>query len=232
MQLSAPIYRLKRQAKQDARRRDVPLHEALDDAARAEGFQSWGHLSASADARPADRIFPTLRPGDLMLIGARPGQGKTLFGLELALAARRAGWRALVFTLDYTEADVAARLRDLGVDPATAELSVDTSDEICADYIAARIGAGAAPVFAVIDYLQLLDQRRTTPALDAQLQILRRCAEAEGAVVAAISQIDRTFDLSGGRMPTLTDVRLPNPADLSVFTKTCFLHDGKVRFNA
>ncbi|MEM9344586.1 MAG: DNA helicase [Pseudomonadota bacterium] len=230
MQISAPIYRLKRQAKEDARRRDVPLHEALDTAAQAEGYQSWGHLSASASARPADRIFPKLSEGDLILIGARPGHGKTLLGLELAVAASRHGWRALFFTLDYTEADVAARLKDLGVDPRATDLIVDTSDNICADHIAARIQVEGARVFAVIDYLQLLDQRRTTPPLDAQLHTLRRCAN-EGAVVAAISQIDRSFDLGAGDMPTLADVRLPNAADLSLFTKTCFLHNGAVRFS-
>ncbi|MEO1794707.1 MAG: DNA helicase [Pseudomonadota bacterium] len=228
MQFSAPIYRLKRQAKHDAKARGVPLHEALDAAARAEGYRGWGHLSAMANASPADGVFRALRPGDLVLLGARPGHGKTLLALELALAAERRGHDAAFFTLEYTAADVAARLQDLGVDPKQTTLSVDTSDKICADYIAAHVRAADKPAFAVIDYLQLLDQRRTTPPLGIQLQALKACAAEEEAVIVAISQIDRSFELSADPLPTLADVRLPNPADLSVFTKTCFLHNGVV----
>jgi hypothetical protein len=32
--------------------------------------------------------------------------------------------------------------------------------------------------------------------------------------------------------PDLEDVRLPNPLDLSLFTKTCFLNNGEVQFRA
>ncbi len=31
-------------------------------------------------------------------------------------------------------------------------------------------------------------------------------------------------------LPELKDVRLPNPIDLTLFTKACFLNDGEVRF--
>ncbi|MEO0664175.1 MAG: hypothetical protein AAFY97_00395 [Pseudomonadota bacterium] len=40
MQFSAPIYALKRQAKLMARQRGIALHEALNDIASGEGFQS------------------------------------------------------------------------------------------------------------------------------------------------------------------------------------------------
>ncbi|MEO0360506.1 MAG: DNA helicase, partial [Pseudomonadota bacterium] len=81
MRLSAPIFKLKREAKRLARERAIPLHEALDRVAAEEGFRSWSHLAASASAsgaRPAARILAALRPGEVVLIGARPGQGKTL----------------------------------------------------------------------------------------------------------------------------------------------------------
>jgi len=29
-------------------------------------------------------------------------------------------------------------------------------------------------------------------------------------------------------MPGIGDVRLPNPADLGMFSKACFLHDGEL----
>ena len=81
---------------------------------------------------------------------------------------------------------------------------------------------------AAIDYLQLLAQKRSHPDLAIQVAQLREGARRQGLIVVAVSQIDRAFDLSGRSMPGLPDVRLPNPADLSCFTATCFLQDGRV----
>ena len=45
-----------------------------------------------------------------------------------------------------------------------------------------------------------------------------------------ISQIDRSYDPSKKPFPGLDDVRLPNPLDLKLFDKACFVHDGEMRF--
>jgi hypothetical protein len=44
-----------------------------------------------------------------------------------------------------------------------------------------------------------------------------------------VSQIDRSFDIKSKPLPDLADVRRPNPVDLGLFTKTCFLHDGELK---
>ena len=112
MKLSAPIYHLKRKAKRLSREEGVPLHDALDRIAATEGFSAWSMLAAKAAAMtPAIRLFPQFRPGDLVLVGARPGQGKTLMSLELAVEAMKSGHRAAFFSLEYTEKDVLDRLR-------------------------------------------------------------------------------------------------------------------------
>lgn len=104
MKLSAPIYHLKRRAKRLSRDEGIALHEALDRIAVHEGYAGWSLLAARhADAKPAATLFAQLKPGDLMLLGARPGQGKTLKSLELAVDAMKAGRRAIFFTLEYTE---------------------------------------------------------------------------------------------------------------------------------
>ena len=232
MHISAPIYRLKRRAKLLARGSGGPLHEALDQVAEEEGFQSWSHLAASlAHDSPAQIILSQLSPGDLVLLGARPGHGKTVLALELAANAVRLDRRGYFFTLDYHQRDVADRLTDLGIDLAAAqgELVVDTSDEISAGYIINRTKNETAPTVIVIDYLQLLDQKRTNPGLDGQIKDLRRYVAATGAICVVISQIDRSFDLGGKSMPDLSDIRLPNPLDLSAFNKVFFLHNGQIR---
>lgn len=234
MRLSAPIYLLKRHARLLARRKNVPLHVALDQTAIKEGFRSWSHLtSASSAETPAATILSTLNPGELILLGARPGHGKTLVGLEMASKAAELGRQGYFFTLDYHEQDVENRLSALGIDPLSdgKAVVIDTSDEVSAAYVVSRLERCNEPVVAVIDYLQLLDQKRINPSLEDQIRTLRRYVKNTGAICAVISQIDRSFDLSGKPMPDMSDVRLPNPLDLSAFDKVCFLHNGEIQMH-
>lgn len=77
MKLSAPIFHLKRQARILSRELNIPLHKALDQVAATEGLTSWSLLAAKASpALAAGELFSRLNPGDLVLVGARPGQGK------------------------------------------------------------------------------------------------------------------------------------------------------------
>ncbi|MEM0976623.1 MAG: DNA helicase [Pseudomonadota bacterium] len=233
MQLSAPIYILKRKAKLAARHNDIALHQALDKVAIEEGFTSWSHLvSSSANESPARQILSHLESGDLALIGARPGHGKTLLGLELAARASHVSRKGYFFTLDYHEREVADRFSSIGIDPRSFNGSVviDTSDYVSADYVIKRLEGEKEPVLIVVDYLQLLDQKRTNPSLDDQIRSLRTYVLDEGAICVMICQIDRSFDLAEKSMPDISDVRLPNPLDLSVFRKHFFLHDGKIEF--
>ena len=234
MQISAPIYKLKRRAKLLARKETMPLHEALDRVAQKEGFQSWSHLSSvKPKSSPAAIVFSQLNAGDMILLGARPGHGKTLLGLEILTHASAIGKTGFFFTLDYQERDVSERLLDLGFDQSSCEntIVIDTSDEISADYIVNSLKKFDGPAVVVIDYLQLLDQKRTNPNLDDQLKLLNRYVKDTGTVCAVISQVDRSFDLSSKSMPDRSDIRLPNPLDLSLFDKICFLNDGKIQLD-
>jgi len=235
MKLSAPIYHLKRKAKRLSRDAGIPLHDALDRVAATEGFSAWSMLAAKAAAMtPAIRLFPQFRPGDLVLVGARPGQGKTLMSLELAVEAMRSGHRAAFFSLEYTERDVLDRLRAIGLEPAQFDklFEVDCSDAISADYVVKQMASAKSGTFVVIDYLQLLDQRRENPDLTVQVRTLRSFARDRGLIVAFISQIDRSYDPAAKPCPDLDDVRLPNPLDLTLFDKTCFINNAEVQFRA
>ncbi|WP_407189364.1 DNA helicase [Bradyrhizobium centrosematis] len=235
MRLSAPIYHLKRRAKRLSREKGIPLHDALDRIATTEGFSAWSMLAAKAAATsPANRLFPQFRPGDLMLVGARPGQGKTLMSLELAVEAMKSGHRAAFFSLEYTERDVLDRLRVIGVEPAQFDklFEVDCSDAISADHVIKQMAASPRGTVVVIDYLQLLDQRRENPDLAVQVRALKSFARDKGLIVVFISQIDRSYDPSVKPCPDLSDVRLPNPLDLKLFDKTCFLGNSEVQFRA
>lgn len=235
MKLSAPIYVLKQRAKAASRRQDIRLHAALDDTARDEGYASWSHLAASWQRHEAGRrLYAALSPGDLVLVGSRPGQGKTLLGVGLAVAALSAGHRAALFTLASTPREVDAlfvavgrRLDDFG--PACV---VDTADDISAPHIVQRAEGLPPASLIVVDYLQLLDQKRARPPLDEQLHLLKALALDKRLVVVCLSQISRQFEQSSRPLPTLADVLLPNPADLSVFDKSCFLHQGRMTLHS
>ncbi|MEL7690387.1 DNA helicase [Citromicrobium bathyomarinum] len=231
MRLSQPIYQLKRRAKLLAREAGIPLHAAQDRIAQGEGYDTWSLLSAKrAEASRPASILPELADGDLALIAARPRQGKTRIGLQLLVDAVRAGRRAVFFTLEFTEAQTLALLAEMGAGDDLPEI-------VATDHIdAASIGehlAGAAPgSVAVIDYLQVLDQRRETPVLADQLASLRDFARTSGAILAFISQVDRAYEPAVAQLPGLANLRMPNPVPLDLFAKACFTHAGETQVQA
>src|SRR5471030_547824 len=210
MQLSAPIYHLKRKGKLLSRGDNIPLHEALNRIAAQEGVDGWSLLAAKAStAAPAAKLFPRLTPGDMVLVGARPGQGKTLMSLELVVETMKAGNRGVFFTLEYTEKEVLDRFRVIGVEREkfVGLFELDNSDDISADYIVKRL-AGARPgTLVVVDYLQLLDQKRENPELMVQIRALQSFARDRGLIFVFISQIDRRYDPVSKLCPDLDDVR-------------------------
>lgn len=235
MKLSAPIYHLKRRAKRLSREEGIPLYDALDRIATTEGFSAWSMLAAKAAAlTPANKLFLQFQPGDLVLVGARRGQGKTLMSLELAVEAMKSGHRAAFFSLEYTEKDVLDSLRAIGVEPAEFDklFEVDCADAISADYVVKQMATAPRGTVVVIDYLQLLDQRRENPDLTVQVRALKSFARDKGLIVVFISQIDRSYDPSVKPCPDLSDVRLPNPLDLNLFDKMCFMNKSELQLRA
>ncbi len=235
MRLSAPIFRLKKQARTLARTHNIPLHDALNRIAKREGFESWSLLSARFSLDPATvQILDQFSPGDLILLAARPFQGKTTLGLSLIVEAHRKNIKGAFFTLDLTSADVRDRLASLGVEQPIAgeQIVCDTSDDISAPYIIRQLQNASSGMLVVIDYLQILDQRRDKPLLQDQVHMLKAFAQKTGAIVILISQLNRHYNPTQKNIPDLSDVHLPNPIDLGMFSKTCFLSNGEIQLDA
>jgi replicative DNA helicase len=232
MRRSAPVHHLKRQAKLLARTDKIPLHEAQDRVAREQGFATWSLLAARrARAAPEVALLPRLSAGDMLLIGARPGQGKTMLGLRLLRDAVNDGRRAVFFTLDYSQREAMERMAMLTEGAAGALPEIVTSDEISADYIMRYLADAPRGSVAVIDYLQILDQQRHKPDISQQLSELHGFARRTGVILGFISQIDRSFAPERDVLPRLSDIRRPNPIPVGVFSKMCFLHAGEMRFS-
>ena len=234
MKLSAPIYHLKHQARILSRNEGIPLYQALDSIAAREGFSRWSLLAAHmAAASPAKTLLAQFSPGDLILLGARPGHGKTQLSLELTVEAIKLGRQGVFFTLEYSLTNILDLFQQIGEDPALFRDSFefDTSDSISAKYIKDRLTNSPTGTVVVIDYLQLLDQKRQNPELMVQISALKTFASKRGLIMVFLSQIDRSFNPLANHCPSLEHVRLPNPLDLRLFTKSCFIHNGELTFS-
>lgn len=234
MSLSAPISVLKSKARRLKRAEGVPMCEALDRVARQEGYSSWSLLAAKATPKRKADLWERLDAGDLVLLGARRGHGKTICALRIALAAMRRGHKSWFFSLENDLPDMTRLFQTVGARPSDIadKFGFDNTDGICAQYVIEKVrdSIGRRSVI-VIDYLQLLDQRRSSPELHRQVESLHAFARRTGCILVFIAQVDRSFDGEGGRLPQAEDLRLPNPVDLRLFDKSVFLHAGRSRFS-
>lgn len=67
-------------------------------------------LGVKTGYRGIDRQLLGLRPGQMIVIGARPGVGKTSFALNLAVNAAADGTSVALFSLEMSKAEIAQRL--------------------------------------------------------------------------------------------------------------------------
>lgn len=238
VKLSAPIYVLKAQAKELKQSKSISMTEALNEIAQREGYSSWSLLqSKSKELIPQtrDEVLGYLNAGDLVLVGSRPGFGKTTFALKLILQAVGEGKRCFLFSLEESRKQIAARVADINenLGENNPNLLFDFSEEISSEYIIKKCtGKLESGSLIAIDYLQLLDQQRNKPHLQSQIQDLKAFAKEHSCILIFISQLDRNFESTAKERPELQDVRLPNPLDLGLFNKVIFLHENKVWFAA
>lgn len=231
MKLSAPIYILKSKAKQRKREQGITMAQALDQIAKAEGFNSWSLLQRKAKTflpQTKEELLKTLYPGDLLLIGARPGLGKTTLTLKLLLHAIKEHRPCFFFSLECSKPSLSQRLVELdkNFEKNASYLTLDLSDNISSEYIIHHTKDKAKPGSLIaVDYLQLLDQQRNKPSLQQQIEQLKTYAKDKGCIFIFISQIDRAFEQENRMEPNLADVRLPNPLTLNLFNKSFFLHN-------
>jgi len=88
--------------------REMSANEAL--AAMRENSATSGPGVLCGAIPPADEALGALRPGQLVVIAARPGMGKTAFAISYAAGAAARGHGALFVSLEMPGEDLAERL--------------------------------------------------------------------------------------------------------------------------
>ena len=102
----------------DVTNRDVRKNEQSIEEVMSQLYEELAEASASGGAPQGIRTgFPTidscllgLRPGQMIVIGARPGVGKTSFALNLATNAAFDGASVAFFSLEMSKIEIAQRL--------------------------------------------------------------------------------------------------------------------------
>lgn len=99
--------------KRDIKKTDVSIEEAMSDlyenlakmAADGTGVQG-----VQTGFPRVDNMLLGLRPGQMVVVGARPGVGKTSFALNLAVQAAEGGANVAFFSLEMSTEEIAQRL--------------------------------------------------------------------------------------------------------------------------
>jgi replicative DNA helicase len=230
VKLSAPIHVLKAEAQKLKKEKSITNTEALDLIAKREGFNSWSLLQSKKDdmfPKSYDEILDFFNPGDIVLIGARPSMGKTMFTIGLFVQSiKKKSAKNFLFTLSEVHKDIAGRIgiydETLGSSDEFFEL--DYSNDINADYIVEKTSKSISKnSLIVIDYLQLLDEKKTNPNLQDQVHKLKNFAREKECVIVFISQVRRELENRADKRPLMEDIRLPNPLDLKFFNKIILL---------
>lgn len=179
------------------------------------------------------------RAGQLIIVGGRPGMGKTALAMQFALHAAREGYPTGVFSLEMSRHELAVRLlcSASGVDSRALErgrinnqqlerlkaaerdmrsipLFIDETAAITPSELSARAAIMKRTKgvrLVVVDYLGLMKLGRKTESLRVEVTILsaalKAIAKTVGVAMLVVAQLNRESAKSGGRKPTMTDLR-------------------------
>lgn len=209
------------------------LLEALEIFERRSRGETAGILCRFAP--PLDRCMGGLRPGELTVIGGRPGTGKSAFLMGWALEAAKQRKRTVVFSLEMSTSLVAERMisREGCIDGGKlrgGQLTAEDYQAVCAEAtqlsrLPLRLddrtrtiegvvralddlaaGDGVDAVF--VDYLQLLEVKRPGNSRYENLaRVSRQLKEAALRLRVPIVAAVQVGRDCESRVPLLSDIR-------------------------
>ena len=218
----------------------VPLSDAL-----AKTYITLQNIARDPEAaagtptsyRSLDNVLVGMGKGDLILIGARPGMGKTSFAMNIALNVAKSTKKSVcIFSLEMTCEQLAARLisseamidsksiRSGNLSPddwnvisqKAAELSetkifIDDTTGITVTSMKAKLRKIKDLGLVVVDYLQLIQGERHMD--NRVLEVgdisrgLKMLAKDLGVPVICCAQLSRANEQRTDKRPMLSDLR-------------------------
>ena len=184
-----------------------------------------------------DRVLVQMGPGDLVLVGARPGMGKTSFAMNIAVNAAKSTKKAVaVFSLEMTGEQLVNRMlsSEAMVDSyalrsgeirredwekiatATAELSgcdiyIDDTAGLTVTDLKAKLRRIKNLGLVFIDYLQLMQSGRNIENRAQEVgeisRHLKLTAKDLGVPIICCAQLSRANESRTVKKPMLSDLR-------------------------
>ena len=178
-----------------------------------------------------DEAIGSMRPGQLVLVGARPGAGKTALATRLAINAASQGFASVLATYEMAPSDLWVRMacseRGLSVQGVLAGGSIEALRDARASLDTLPIKVAHAPrmhlsrlfaacrrvraSFVVVDYLQLVPMPEADTRERQVAEASRTCklaAQELGIPVVVCVQLNRGVEHRGpDAKPRLSDLR-------------------------
>jgi replicative DNA helicase len=222
----------------------------LESVAEHEGFVT----GIPTDFADFDRLTAGLQPSDLIILAARPAMGKTAFALNIAYnAAKKTGKGVAVFSLEMSKMQLGLRLLGFEATINATKLRTGTlRDSDWSNLTNAANQLSELPLFiddtsgvsvlemkarcrrlakkrplglVIIDYLQLIQGRRSAESRQIEISEISRSLKALAkdlnVPVIALSQLNRKVEDRPNKRPQLNDLResgaIEQDADLILF---------------
>lgn len=184
-----------------------------------------------------DRVLAGIGQSDLVLIGARPGMGKTAFALNIAVnVARMTGKKVAIFSLEMSDEQLATRilssnamvdsysLRTGNVSQgdweklagavdrlSSARILIDDTSNITVSGMKAKLRREGDIGLVIIDYLQLMQGEKHTDNRVLEVADITRnlklMAKELRVPVICASQLSRGTEGRNSKRPMLSDLR-------------------------
>ena len=184
-----------------------------------------------------DRVLVEMGKGDLVLVGARPGMGKTSFAMNIATnVAKSTGRTVCIFSLEMSgeqlvnrmlssealvdshslrsgelKADDWPRLADAAAHLSGCEILVDDTTGVTVTDMKAKLRRVKNLALVVIDYLQLMQSGKNIDNRVQEVSDISRnlkiMAKDLGVPVICCAQLSRGPESRNSKKPMLSDLR-------------------------
>lgn len=208
----------------------VELSKAIRELAASDGI-----VGLRTGLRHLDHVLGGLRPQQMILLGARPAQGKSALALTIAENVAEAGAPVLFFSLEMSVRQLAMRRLAMAAGISRDQLASSRYDRaafrIAEEKIAGRpLTIEALPdpnvtqivarmkaahsrgrlKFAVVDHIGLIrtdGKENRTNEVSKISRSLKMAAQSMGVPLLVLAQFNRSIDHRESRLPSLADYR-------------------------